>query len=75
MVEPYVNFMSYNSTGSDSLKNNWINDLLATFNISFASVQEHFKKIKRVDQYFKNAFPSNNCYVIQAYREINQDKG
>ena len=67
--------MSYNSTGSDSLKNNWINDLLATFNISFASVQEHFKKIKSVDQYFKNAFPRNNCYVIPAYLEINQDKG
>ena len=43
--------------------------------ISFAAVQEHFKKIKTVDEYFQNAFPDNNCYVIPAYREMGQDKG
>ena len=75
MVKPYVNFMSYNSTGSDSIKNSWIRDLISTFDISFASTQEHFKKTKTVDQYFKNAFPDNNCYVIPAYREPGQEKG
>ena len=75
MAEPLVNFMSYNSTGSDSVKTSWIRDLLSIMDISFASVQEHFKKIKTVDQYFQNAFPENNCYVIPAYRETGQDKG
>ena len=75
MAEPYVNFISYNSTGSDSIKISWIQDLLSTFNISFVSIQEHFKKSKTVDQYFKNAFPESSCYVIPGHREINQDKG
>ena len=48
---------------------------MSTFKISFAATQEHFKKAKSVDQYFKNAFPENNCYVIPGHREINQDKG
>ena len=75
MAEPSVNFMSYNSTGSDSVKTSWIRDLLSIMDISFTSVQEHFNKIKTVDEYFQNAFPDNNCYVIPAYREIGQDTG
>ena len=75
MADSSVQFMSYNSTGSDSIKNSWIRDLLSTFNISFASTQEHFKKIKTVDEYFRKEFPENNCYVVPAYRELNQDKG
>ena len=54
MESRYLNFISYNSTGLDAAKINWINDLAETTNV--ACLQEHFKAIKSVKQYFKKHF-------------------
>ena len=68
-TDNYVNILSYNSTGMDSVKVKWINELLETFQIDLCSIQEHFKAIKTVDQYFKKNFTNYDCYVKAAYRE------
>ena len=75
MVKPSINFMSYNSTGLDTIKTNWIRDLIETCAISFLQIQEHFKATKSVNKYFKIQFPQSDSFVIPAYRETNQDKG
>ena len=75
MVKPSINFMSYNSTGLDTIKTNWIRDLIETCDISFLQIQEHFKATKSVNKYFKIQFPQSDSFVIPAYRETNQDKG
>ena len=41
-----VNFMSYNSTGFDKVKADWIRGLLDTFNVNCFQLQEHFKASK-----------------------------
>ena len=69
------NFMSYNSTGLESVKCNWIRYIMKTCNIDFFQLQEHFKHIKSIDSYFKREFPINDSYVIPGYREPLQDSG
>ena len=54
-----VNFMSYNSTGLDSVKTNWIRDIMQTCKIDFFQLQEHFKSTKTIDSYFRKEFPRN----------------
>ena len=44
-------------------------------NADYLTVQEHFKKNKLVDKYFKEQFPDYSPYVIPAYRENTQDSG
>ena len=75
MARSTVNFMSYNSTGMNSIKSDWIRDLIKTCDIQFLQVQEHFKKIKTLETYFKNEFPLCDSFVIPAYREPGQDSG
>ena len=70
-----LNFMSYNSTGIDTVKIDWIQDLLKTCDIDLFQVQEHFKATKSVDQYFNRQFSNSDSYVIPAYREPFQDNG
>ena len=67
MASSTVNFMSYNSTGMNTIKTDWIRDLIKTCDIQFFQLQEHFKKIKTLDNYFKNEFPLSDSYVIPAY--------
>ena len=64
-----VNLISYNSTGLDSIKVNWINELLDTFDVQLFQLQEHFKAIKKVDSYFKQNFKKYDSYVLPAVRE------
>ena len=75
MAKPFVNFLSYNSTGIDSVKTDWIRTLMKTCDISFLQLQEHFKAAKSTDKYFKKEFQGNNSYVIPAHRESGQDNG
>ena len=70
-----VNFVSYNSTGLSTLKTHWIRDLAKITNATFSSIQEHFKKNKNTDKYFKDEFPNFSSYVIPGHRENTQDKG
>ena len=75
MVIPSVNFLSYNSTGLDSIKAEYIRNLYNLTNCSFISIQEHFKKTKSIDKFFKDNFPEHTSYVIPGFREIGQDTG
>ena len=67
--------MSYNSTGLDTVKCKWINDIIKPFNIDFFQLQEHFKSIKTIDKFFKQKFPSSDSFVVPGYREPHQDSG
>jgi exonuclease III len=75
MAMTSTNFISYNSTGLDTVKTSWIRDLMKTCDASFFQLQEHFKATKTVNKFFKNEFPDSDSYVIPGHREINQDKG
>ena len=70
-----VKFLSYNSTGMNPVKSQWIQDLMKTCKISFCGLQEHFKKIKTLNQYFKNEFREYESAVIPAHREEGRDTG
>ena len=70
-----MNFMSYNSTGLDTVKVDWIKDLINTCEIDLLQIQEHFKSNKSVDTFFKKQFITSDSYVIPAHRETFQDNG
>jgi exonuclease III len=70
-----VSFISYNSTGINTVKTKWIRDLMKVTNASFIQLQEHFKKNKATDKFFIEQFPEHNSYVIPGYREKTQDQG
>ena len=75
MVIPTVNFMSYNSTGINSVKADWVRNLYKISNCDFVSLQEHFKKNRTIDKFFKDQFPEHSSYVIPGFREKDQDSG
>ena len=75
MARASLNFMSYNSTGLNAVKKDWICDIMKTCQIDFMQIQEHFKKSKNVDMYFKKAFPTSDSYVVQGVRKDGQDSG
>ena len=47
-----VTFLSYNSTGLDSLKVQFSHDICSEYDVDFLSIQEHFKFVN-CDKYFK----------------------
>ena len=68
--------MSYNSTGLDASKIDWIQEVSKTCDIGLLQLQEHFKATKSVEAFFKKNFEKNfDSYVIPAYREPFQDSG
>ena len=75
MVIPTVNFLSYNSTGLNSIKADWIRNLNKVTKSDFISLQEHFKNTKSTDKFFKEQFPENFSYVVKGQREKEQDSG
>ena len=70
-----VKFLSYNSTGLNPVKAQWIRDLMDTCDASFLGIQEHFKKIKTLQRYFQSEFRKCDSYVLPAYREEFRDTG
>ena len=70
-----ISFISYNSTGLDSVKAKWISDLLQTFNAEFLQIQEHFKSKKGLQNYFDEKFSNYDSYVVPGHRELYQDTG
>ena len=70
-----VTFMSYNSTGISSVKCKWICDICDDYSVDYLCIQEHFKKTKTIDKYFRENFPKFNSYVIPGYRAPGQDTG
>ena len=75
MESTYLNFISYNSTGLDTVKINWINDLVKTTDSACLQIQEHFKATKSVQQYFKKYFKDFDIYAIPAIRENSSHVG
>jgi len=67
-------FMSFNSTGLDSVKVRFSIDICNTFNVDFLAFQEHFKFVN-VDKYFKKNFSEFSSYVIPGYRYPGQVTG
>ena len=75
MARSTLNFLSYNSTGLDTVKVNWINDLIKTCDVDYLQIQEHFKATKSVETLFKKQFSTCDSFVIPGYREPFQDSG
>lgn len=74
MADPTINFLSYNPTGIDNaFKAQWTREVMCTFKIDFASLQEHFKK--NVGNLFNKQFPGYQNYVIPATRAPMQEVG
>ena len=69
MDSKILSFLSYNSTGLDNEKIQWINDLVETTNTVCWQLQEHFKATKTVNQYFKQNFKNFDNFVTAAVRE------
>ena len=57
------------------MKASWIRDFCKLTKIDYLSIQEHFKKTKSVDNFFKEQFNEYTSYVIPAYRDQCQDSG
>ena len=70
-----INFMSYNSTGADSVKCEFIRVMQQEYNVNFCAVQEHFKTVKNTAQYFSAQFNQTHVYTIPAYRLPGVDSG
>ena len=74
MVIPTAIFLSYNPTGMNTVKSEWIRNLCDVTKTDFCTIQEHFKKINS-DKFFKENFDTFSSYVIPAVRADNQDNG
>ena len=69
-----VTFMSYNSTGLDSVKVKFSLDICEIYGVDFLSIQEHFKFVN-TDKYFKSGFNEFTSYVIPGHRGPGQMTG
>ena len=74
-MTPVTTFLSYNSTGLSGQKCDWLNSLCDTVKVTYVAVQEHFRKSKTIDKFFKDQFKNYNSYVIPGYREAGQNRG
>ena len=69
-----VTFMSYNSTGLDSVKIRFCIDLCEEYDVDFLSIQEHFKFVN-TDKFFRSGFSSFSSYVKPGHRSPGQMMG
>jgi hypothetical protein len=51
-----VTFMSWNSTGFNTVKSDWLKNVCIEKQVDFCSVQEHFKTSKKSDKFFRDNF-------------------
>lgn len=72
---PSVTFMSYNSTGMNTVKAQWTNEAFEDLNVDYCALQEHFKNTKTTNKFFCDKFRDFNSYVIPAHRAPGQDTG
>ena len=73
-MEDIVTFMSFNSTGLDTVKNRFCIDICEEYDVDFLSLQDHFKFVNS-DKFFKSGFKSFSSYVIPAHRAAGQMMG
>ena len=74
MAIPTANFLSYNPTGMNTVKYEWIRNLCDVTKTDFCTIQEHFKNINCA-KLFKEHFNDFSSYVVPAARAENQDNG
>ena len=74
-MDQTINILSYNSTGLDQVKIDYIKELLDILDIDLLGLQEHFKAIKSVDQFFKKHFKSHETFVKAAIRDTMEGAG
>jgi hypothetical protein len=67
--------MSYNMTGADTIKCQWVRDIASEFNVKYCALQEHFKTVKTTEKWFSQQFRDFYTYVIPAYRLPGVDSG
>ena len=65
-----VKFLSYNSIGMNSVKTQWVRDLMDTCGASYCGVQDHFKKIHPLQKYFKSEFPKCDSLVQLSLKSL-----
>ena len=70
-----VTFMSYNSTGINTIKCQWINEICEENDVDYFSIQEHFKSTKSTDKFFRDNFRYYYSYVKNGHRSPGQDSG
>ena len=70
-----ITILSYNSTGFNSVKAQWIRDLMDTTGASLLGLQEHFKNTQSLQKLFKKEFPKCDSVVVPAYREEGRESG
>ena len=63
-----VTFLSYNSTGMDSIKVQFSLDICNEYDVDFLSIQEHSKFVY-CDKYFKSKYADYTSYVIPGHRD------
>ena len=68
-------FLSYNSTGLNTVKTKWIRDLIDVTKSDFISVQEHFKKTKSIEKFFSDEFPNSSSFIVPGHRDPGQELG
>ena len=64
-----ITFMSYNSTGIDSNKIYFMNDIYDEYDIDFLAIQEHFRFVN-VDKFFEKGFDKFSNFVQLGYRAV-----
>ena len=74
-VANMVTFMSYNSTGMNSVKTQFVNEICDENEINYLTIQEHFKSNKTTDKFFRDNYRKYHSYVIPGHRAPGQDSG
>ena len=67
-VQNTLNFISYNSRGMNSVKTEWIRDLVTATDASFINIQEHEKKTKTIDKYLTDRLNIIKIEVINLFK-------
>ena len=75
MARAYLNIMSYNCTGLNAVKSDWIRDTMEACKVDLMQIQEHFKKNRNIESFFKKSFPKCDSYVVPGVRSVGQDSG
>ena len=61
-------FLSYNPTGLNALKCDWLNNLLELVDVTYVSIQEHFLTARTIEKIFMEQFHDYNSYIIPGFR-------
>ena len=61
-------FLSYNPTGLNALKCDWLNNLLELVDVTYVSIQEHFRTARTIEKFFMEQFHDYNSYIMPGFR-------